>query len=320
MAVYTKLTTQEIHSIMSMYFSNFTFTYSEISNGLQNTNYRIDLIKTPLSHESYILTLYENTQTVYINELLSLTLLLQEHALPIPVPIHNANQKRYITFNNKPCTVTPLIEGSHPTTVDTNQLIILSKNLAHMHTIDLDTLPSCTHVLPLIDNILLTAKKILHNNAFHTHHMLIREEVEFVHSIAQPIRSLPKSLTHNDLFRDNVLFVNSHLSALLDFNDATVQARTIDLAIIIHDWCFNEHHEFLNDHYHSLISTYRSYITLTSNELALWPALLRISACFIWLSRLERNLSSELLETHPDKDPSIFLNRLKYYKSVNLSL
>ncbi len=72
MAVYTKLTSKEIHSIMSMYFSNFTFTYSEISNGLQNTNYRIDLVKTPLSHESYILTLYENTQTEYINELLAL--------------------------------------------------------------------------------------------------------------------------------------------------------------------------------------------------------------------------------------------------------
>lgn len=53
--------------------------------------------------------------------------------------------------------------------------------------------------------------------------------------------SLPRGLTHGDLFRDNVLWAGSgELSALLDFESACDDAFAYDLMVTVLSWCFGD--------------------------------------------------------------------------------
>jgi homoserine kinase type II len=54
-------------------------------------------------------------------------------------------------------------------------------------------------------------------------------------------RSLPRGLTHGDLFRDNVLWAASgEVSALLDFESACEDAFAYDLMVTVLSWCFGD--------------------------------------------------------------------------------
>jgi homoserine kinase type II len=53
--------------------------------------------------------------------------------------------------------------------------------------------------------------------------------------------SLPRGLTHGDLFRDNVLWAESgEVSALLDFESACEDAFAYDLMVTVLSWCFGD--------------------------------------------------------------------------------
>jgi homoserine kinase type II len=53
--------------------------------------------------------------------------------------------------------------------------------------------------------------------------------------------SLPRGLTHGDLFRDNVLWADTgEVSALLDFESACEDAFVYDLMVTVLSWCFGD--------------------------------------------------------------------------------
>jgi homoserine kinase type II len=53
-------------------------------------------------------------------------------------------------------------------------------------------------------------------------------------------RSLPVGLVHGDLFRDNVLWANDRVAALLDFESAFRGPLAYDLAVLILSWCYGD--------------------------------------------------------------------------------
>jgi homoserine kinase type II len=53
--------------------------------------------------------------------------------------------------------------------------------------------------------------------------------------------SLPRGLTHGDLFRDNVLWDETgELAALLDFESACLGTYAFDLMVTVLSWCFGD--------------------------------------------------------------------------------
>ena len=71
----------------------------------------------------------------------------------------------------------------------------------------------------------------------------IAEEIAWLGG--QPESQSP-GIIHGDLFRDNVLFVGRtdgdelELSALLDFEQASLGQRVYDLAVCVNAWCYDE--------------------------------------------------------------------------------
>lgn len=57
---------------------------------------------------------------------------------------------------------------------------------------------------------------------------------------ATPRTSGPETLIHGDLFRDNVLWQDSEISALLDFESASRGSAAFDLAVTMLAWCFGD--------------------------------------------------------------------------------
>ncbi len=57
---------------------------------------------------------------------------------------------------------------------------------------------------------------------------------------AAPRTSGPETLIHGDLFRDNVLWQDGEISALLDFESASRGSAVFDLAVTMLAWCFGD--------------------------------------------------------------------------------
>lgn len=53
-------------------------------------------------------------------------------------------------------------------------------------------------------------------------------------------RSLPMGLIHGDLFRDNVLWDDGHILALIDFESASHGVLVYDLMVTVLAWCFGD--------------------------------------------------------------------------------
>ncbi len=66
---------------------------------------------------------------------------------------------------------------------------------------------------------------------------LLQAEIAFQQTI--PFTRLPAGTLHADLFRDNVLFHQGHLSGILDVYFACTDSWLYDLAIVVNDWCCN---------------------------------------------------------------------------------
>lgn len=78
--------------------------------------------------------------------------------------------------------------------------------------------------------------------------------------------SAGKGLIHGDLFRDNVLWREGEIRALLDFESASVGSRPFDLMVTILAWCFGD--SFDHELARSLADGYTSRRPLPEDEAA----------------------------------------------------
>jgi homoserine kinase type II len=67
---------------------------------------------------------------------------------------------------------------------------------------------------------------------------------ELVEAEAGPLAALPRGVIHGDLFRDNVLWQGTELSALLDWESASSGVVVYDLAVTLLAWCCSDALDF----------------------------------------------------------------------------
>ena len=98
---------------------------------------------------------------------------------------------------------------------------------------------------------------------------------------------LPSGIIHGDLFRDNILFFDGEINAVIDFYFAGFDYFLFDLSIALNDWAFDEEGNFLKDKESAFLDGYNSVKPLSEIEKVNFKNQKVRAALRFWASRLD---------------------------------
>jgi homoserine kinase type II len=127
---------------------------------------------------------------------------------------------------------------------------------------------------------------------------------------------LPQGVIHADLFPDNVFFLDSKLSGLIDFYFACTDALSYDIAVCLNAWCFESDHSFNVTKSRALLQAYAKLRPLQDDEFAALPLLARGAALRFLLTRLVDWFEVPAGALVRPKDPVEYFRKLRFHQSV----
>src|SRR4029078_3706408 len=89
---------------------------------------------------------------------------------------------------------------------------------------------------------------------------------------------LPQGVIHADLFPDNVFFLGTKLSGLIDFYFACSDTLFYDVAVCLNAWCFEVDHSYNVTKGRALLNAYNRGRALSGAERSALPILARGAA------------------------------------------
>lgn len=125
---------------------------------------------------------------------------------------------------------------------------------------------------------------------------------------------LPRGPIHADYFPDNVLFVDSKVSGIIDFYFACTDALAYDVAVALSAWGFDEAGDPVPENLNAFLSGYEAVRPLTEAERHGLPDLGARAAVRFTLTRLHDLLFHDPKALVTPKDPKPFFRRLDYWR------
>jgi homoserine kinase type II len=303
MSVYTTVEHDELVRFLQRYDAGDLTSYRGISEGIENTNYFVNTSKG-----EFVLTLFESLDSSELPYFLDIMAFLAEHDVPSAHPIAD-NAGHYLQqLNGKPAALVMKLEGHMVETPTHGQVRELGAAVGRMHAVgqafqahrDNNRGPhwwreTTSKLQPKIDASELEALMLE-----------LKYQSGFRHE------NLPRGIIHADLFRDNALWLDDHLTGIIDFYYACNDVLLYDVAVIANDWCTREDGSLDEDKTHLLLQSYHGQRPLSEEEHRAWPVMLRAGALRFWLSRLhDLHFPREGEITHT-KDPDAFRRILEY--------
>ncbi|MEC9414802.1 MAG: homoserine kinase [Pseudomonadota bacterium] len=310
MAVYTHISKEELDLFLEDYQIGKLIEYHGISEGVENTNYKIITETGP-----YILTLYENrVERQDIPFFLEYMFHLSSNKIKCPLPVKNKDDKLFSELNKKPASILTFLEGTSTKDVTKDQAFELGSVLAKIHLMSANL--SIKRKNPLdIDSI----KNLISGCGKNAKDFSIDLEKEIINEYERIKESwpddIPKGIIHADLFPDNILFNEKKISGVIDFSFSCNDFLSYDLSICINAWCFknNRFDIILSE---NLISGYQSIRKLEKEEIKNLPVLCSGSALRFLLTRLNdwKNDQKDVVVT--PKNPKDFIDILNFHKNI----
>ena len=134
MAVYTKLSENNLREFFLKYNLGKLLNYREIKEGIENTNYFIQTEKG-----KYILTIYEKrVEERDLPFFISLMRNLYDKNFPSPEPIINKNGNYITEISKKKAAVISFLSGSSKKNLNPNDCYEIGINTAKLHVITKD--------------------------------------------------------------------------------------------------------------------------------------------------------------------------------------
>lgn len=308
MSVLTEIKKHDLKGFLDAFSLGEVTQLDPIAEGTVNSNY---LLRA--SEEQYILCLFE-----YLNEneaelYLKLTDFLQQHNLAVPKPQSTTSGAYTQAIKNKPACVVSYLEGQSPQVPTEAQCEKIGFFLGQMHHLT-KAFPdkihnTMNHAWLAQQCQQLMAKAKPEDQAVLQHALQIEQVITW--------QSLPKSIIHFDLFRDNAFFLGQHLQGVFDFYYACYDCTIIDLAIALNDWCTDWQSPELclnKAKVLALISGYEKHRPLLPQEKSMLLPCLQLMAAHFFVTRLNSQLNPPKGQTVTMKSPEqfkqIFTNRL----------
>ena len=208
------------------------------------------------------------------------------------------------------------LQGSWPRQTTLDQCKALGSTMAMMHEFGKSfhgirkNALTLTAWRPLLDSCRLPEREVYINLFNELNRELIWLEANWP-------KSLPSGIIHADLFPDNVFFKDDNLSGVIDFYFACNDFLAYDIAVCINAWCFDENELFDSKKSSCILSAYNEMRTLSKEEMASLPVLVRGSAIRFLLTRLYDWLNHPEDALVKPKDPMSYLKKLRFHQQVS---
>ncbi|MZR63198.1 homoserine kinase [Alcanivorax sp. DP30] len=293
MSVYTPLDAPQMTRILAP-FGYSLVHYHGASHGIENSTFLIEAKDRQGTPADLVLTVFETLDSNAVRPYLHLLAeLARDSQLPVPGPLADDQGHWQITVADKPAVLMPRLPGDHDFAVDEARCGQVGALLARLHQCDPGSL------LPLPDE-----RQRLATLSKHLSHLPANQQAP-ARALLDAWQASPtgRTLIHGDLFRDNLLWQDGHISALLDFYNACLDDPEYDLAVTLNDWCVEPCGKPAPEREQALLSTYQRHGGLFDPgrlKLALAVAALRF-----WLSRLAGPVANHS-EGQGSKDPDEF--------------
>ena len=314
MAVFTKLSKTEIENYLGLYDIGSLNQYSEIVEGIENTNYKIICNGTP-----YILTIFEKR----VNEddlpfFINLKLYLNQNNFKCPRPIQNRNGEIINSIKNKKAVIISFIEGNKIDKPNINECNEIGKMLGNLHNLTINFNESRQNSLDIKEwkNLLSKCTKN-EDKKFDIVLKEVENEIDFLESVWP--KNIPSGVVHADLFKDNVFFKDEKITGVIDFYFSCYHFFLYDISIVINDWCFDSNGKIFNyEYYKAILNGYNEHKKITQQEIDSFNIILRSAAVRILVTRLHDYIFHPKDAIVLKKDPYQYYNILKWHQSNNI--
>ena len=315
MAVYTKLSTKDVHSLSNNYQINKVIKFEGIKKGIENTNY---LLKT--NKKKFILTIFEKRVSKKdLPFFMNLMDKLSQKKIICPRPLKNNKGKYLSTIKHKSACIVTFLKGKDKAHLDYKNCFDVGKNIAKFH--------KATSKISLFRENSMSVKKLdylLKSIKFKS----IKKTLDLKSILNTNLRNikrewpknLPTGIIHGDLFIDNIFFNKNKFSGFIDFYFSCNDYLMYEIAICINALCFDKKKQkfLLNSQkIRNLINGYESVRILSRKEKNSLNVLCRGAALRYLLTRIYDYFNTPKTALIKIKDPKEYLQKLIIHNNLN---
>ncbi len=303
MAVYTKVAADKLDAWLEEHAGlHLAGDPEPVTEGIENTNFSF----AASDGRRYVFTVLEVWDMPRAEYCVSLSRHLHAAGQPVPEPIALKSGHPCAPFAGKPAVAVAFASGRQKRQPDAQACKRIGETMAGLH-------GAAAGFAPVMPNARdaawreSVAPQLASHMAAADRQLLERA---LVADRACSAADLPQAACHCDLFRNNVLWNNSSVEAVIDFYFAGHDRLLFDLAVAAVDWCFDDLGALDQAKLDALAAGYASGRRLLEEEARVMPAMCAAAALRFWLSRLydmHHPRPSSLLVEH---DPAAFRLRL----------
>lgn len=287
--------------------------HEAISAGTINSNFRIVAGGTP-----YFLRVNEGKSEDDVRYESLLVAWLSRNGVPTPAPLFSATSAdAYVALGTKWVSVFPWRDGHHRLQPDPDDAWRLGAALAQLHVAGLKA-PTAWRRASIYDHAHLVERFISFAQAGDpalAHAIsILRDELAHAAAAAPSRRDATHGIIHGDLFRDNVLWGNEGIAAILDFEQASGGSLAYDLAVCLNDWCWGDSagRGFLVDNAARLLAGYQHHRPLLDVDRTALLIEVRAAAARFTITRITDVYLAKV--ANPEKDFRAFLARVEGWR------
>ena len=233
MAIYTSLPLAAAQRLAAS-FGLSVETVEGLVAGSVNSNYAL----TTTERGRVFARLYEEQTTEGARAEVALLDWLVERGLPVACALRRPDGEALVDLAGKPLALFPWVEGTIrcQATVTASDTHVVGEALARIH---LAGSPRPRPGRFRVDDLRVRCDHITaHGGELTSWGPTLRRALDEVERRRHP--DAHRGLCHGDLFRDNVLWRGQQLAALLDFESASDERFTFDLAVTVLAWCYGD--------------------------------------------------------------------------------
>ena len=315
MAIYTKISKDDVVSIEKKFNLGKIVSFKGIKKGIENTNY---LLK--IKNKKFILTIFEKrVQKKDLPFFMGLMDKLKNQKINCPKPQKNKKGNFLINIKNKPASIVSFLEGKDKIKLKSKDCYEIGKSIAGFHRTSKKlklyrkNSMSISEWSKLLNKIGNRCKSIDPNL-----NKLMKNS--FLEVKGKWPKNLPSGIIHGDLFIDNIFFKNSKFYGYIDFYFACNDFLIYEIAICINALCFDKKNGkffFNKKKSKNLIKGYSKIRKLSKNEKKSLNVLCKGAALRYLLTRTYDYLNTPKSAIIKKKDPREYIQKLKVHNKFD---